>query len=272
VVVPGRLVRLSLAPWRLGGKNRWGAAIVVVTSLLCCAALASGEEDPALPGLAPVPRLVPLTPVVGLPERDDADEKLLRRIAEQAREREQRIAELLDAHGGARPPLADTSAPELVRPRKDRDQAWAALQAALQKAPERARAQGDPLDAGTAVNQARQEPLISAANQLRIAECYRDLAAAPMPDGKELDTGLDVLAKLDPGLLAESERPRYHYLRTWFLAEQARHASGPERARLLLEAQAAARELQARPDSELAAAAQALFIGLSPPPAEENAQ
>jgi hypothetical protein len=111
---------------------------------------------------------------------------------------------------------------------------------------------------------------LSVVNQLRIAGCYQELASSGAATASDLHDGQLVLDKLDPADLPESERTRFHYLRVWFFAEQARRSEGPERIAFITSANASLQVLQQlRADGELTATARALLIGLEAPAKEK---
>jgi hypothetical protein len=152
----------------------------------------------------------------------------------------------------------------LEQSRQERDRAWDDLRALLAAETRRTSPVPDPLDAGRPLAQAGQVSPLAAINQLRIAECYQELAAGARPEPGDLGAGNATIAQLDPALLPETERPRYHYLHTWFLAERARAATGNERERLVTEAVKQQTLLALRyPDSELTKAAKILLLDLN---------
>jgi hypothetical protein len=240
-------------------------------ALLAAAAFAGGATAHAaeggLPALGPLPHTAPLAPPPDNPAALSPEQRLQRRLDALMRDRDHRIDGLLAKYGSLRPgpePVADA---KLVQPRKERDQAWDELQRALHAFNDQGvHAKRDVLDAGRPAAQVAQQAPLSALNQLRIAECFQELAGGPQASPGDLADGLAALDHLDRTQLPDNERPRSHYLRAWFLAEQARHAEGAERARLAKAAAEAVQALvQAHPESDLAATANALLIGLDAP-------
>jgi hypothetical protein len=238
--------------------NRAAPLIAGVILLLAAAAVPGAEVG--APPLDPTPKATPLIPGSEDPAALSPEARLQLRLAELVRERERRIQEILGTSGTPRRlPLVKGNA-SLEQSRQERDQAWDDLRALLaaegQPAPV-----SDPLNAGRPLAQAGQVPILAAVNQLRIAECYQELAASPRPEPGDLGEGNATLAKLDPIQLPETERPRYHYLLTWFLAERARAATGVERDRLVAEAAKQQQLLAQRyPDNELTKAAKILLL------------
>lgn len=240
------------------------AAPFLAGALLLAAATAPGADGGA-PPLDPTPKATPLIPGSEDPAALSPEARLQLRLAELVRERERRIQEILGTSGTPRrlPPIKGDAS--LEQSRQERDRAWDDLRALLAAEGRRAAPAPDALDAGRPLAQIEQVPPLAAVNQLRIAECYQELAAGARPQPADLAEGHATLTLLDPASLPETERPRYHYLLTWFLAERARAATGAERDRLVTEAEKQQQLLRLRyADNELAKAAQALLLDLVP--------
>lgn len=248
---------------------RWfgHVALMLMPGMLVIAA--ETLPDTGVPGGGPLPRLLPQAP--GAVDAPTPEQKLLWEIGRGLQERDQRIAEL-----GARLPAgvrlpADSgiSRPEIEQPRRERDQALAELQRTLDTFGVQRSGRNDPLETARPAAKAAQAGPIAAINQLRIAECYQELAQNSAA-AADLSEGTKALAACEVSQLPGLEQPRYYYLQTWFAAESARHANGDERGKLLTQAQDAQRILAAQfPGLELTVAAQALTMDLtqSPPSA-----
>jgi len=228
-----------------------------------CAAFA-GEVSP---GLDPAPRIQPLIPTVDDPATMTPADRLQRRLESLVRERDQRIRDLLLQREGLRPATGAPSAPALAPPLRERDQARQDLRRALEAYDERTVSrQMDVLDATRPQAQAVQRSTLAATNQLRIAECYHDLAATVTPETADLAAGITALNLIELADLSDGDPVRFRYLHAWFLIEQARQASGAERSKITTAASAAVERLaQDHPTSELVAAARGLLAGLNLP-------
>lgn len=224
----------------------------------------TGETSPALD---PAPRVQPLVPTVDDPTTMTPANRLQRRLETLVRERDQRIRELLLQRDGLRPATGAPSDPALAPPLRDRDQAHQDLRRALEAYDERTVSrQLDVLDATRPQAQAIQRSILAATNQLRIAECYHDLAATGTPESADLVAGLKALNLIEIPDLSDGDPVRFRYLHAWFLIAQARQASGDERAKTTAAATAAVERLaQDHPTSELTAAARGLLAGLNLP-------
>lgn len=237
--------------------------VALLLSLLSSGAF-SGEVSPALD---PAPRVDPLVPTIDDATTMTPADRLQRRLESLVRDRDQRIRELLLQREGLRPATGAPSDPTLAPPLRERDQARLDLQRALEAYNERSVIQNlDVLDATRPLAQAVQRSTLAATNQLRIAECYHDLAATGMVEPADLAAGLQALGLIEIADLSEGDPVRFRYLHAWFLIEQARQASGDERAKLIASATAAVERLaQDHPRSELVAAARGLLAGLQLP-------
>ncbi len=224
---------------------------------------ASAEESTS-PPLAPLPHTAPLLPSDQAPGTLTPEERLQRRLEELVRERDGRIRSLLDTDSSLSTQRLPPRGPGLDQPGKDRDRARTDLQRALEAFDERnSRIRKDVLDVGRPATQALQRSTIAATNLVRQAECYHELAGAGQATGQDLRDALEAIARLTPDDLGEAERPRLHYLRAWFLAEQARQVVGAERQRLVGEARVNAQALrQAHPTSDLVAAIDAVLAAV----------
>ena len=228
-----------------------------------------GAEDSGLPPLDPLPKVVPLAPLSSDPTKLSDSERLRRRLEELVRERDSRTHELITRYGDLRPARRSLTGTPLEEPAKERDRAWDDLQRELSTYAEtHAHSERDVLNAAKPARQAAQHSTLAASNQLRIAECYHDLAADGKPTAGDLTDGMAALTHLDVGELPETERPRLHYLRVWFLTEQARQTEGDARAKLIADARTTAAHLrQEFPTSDLSPAADRLVAGFDPTPA-----
>lgn len=243
----------TLASWRLG--------------VSLCLLLWSGSavaEDSTSPPLAPLPRTVPLLPSDQLPSKLTPEERFQRRLEELVRERDGRIRSLLDSDNSLSTQRLPPRGPGLLVPGKERDQARADLQRALEAFDERSsKTRKDVLDVARPAAQSAQQSTLAATNLVRLAECYHDLASAGQATAQDLRDGHDAVARLTTDDLGEADRPRLLYLRAWFLAERARQASGDEQGKLADEARASAQALrQAHPTSDLVPAIDAALTGL----------
>ena len=244
-------------------------AIRFHTLLLVLPAVLLMGEDIGLPPLDPQPKTAPLAPLaLDLAKLSDS-ERLRRRLEELVRERDSRARELQDRYGDLRLPRPSVAGTPLEEPAKERDRAWDDLQRELNTYAEtHAHSEQDVLNAAKPGRQAAQHSTLAASNQLRIAECYHDLAADGKPTTADLAAGMAALTRLDANELPESERPRLHYLRVWFLAEQARQATGDTHDKLVGEARTAAGRLrQEFPTSDLSPAAERLVASFALAPA-----
>ena len=243
----------GLTAWRLGGS--------------LCLLLWSGSaiaEDSTSPPLAPLPRTVPLLPSDQLPSKSTPEERFQRRLEELVRERDGRIRTLLDSDNSLSTQHLPPRGPGLLLPGKERDQARADLQRALEAFDERSsKTRKDVLDVARPAAQSAQQSTLAATNLVRLAECYHDLASAGQATAQDLRDGHEAVARLTTDDLGEADRPRMLYLRAWFLAERARQASGDEQSKLADEARASAQALrQAHPTSDLVPAIDAALTGL----------
>ena len=170
-------------------------------------------------------------------------------------------------------PAPDTANPAIAQPLKEHTAARRELRQALVDYIERTpHDRMDVLDRGARRAQLALSGPLVAANQLAVAECWKDLASAPAGSRKEVAEGLASLDLVDATKLPEDDRPRALYLRLWFLCEDIRKAAHPAeaRAQALAKARAIQTELTTTfPASELALTSEALFAALdlpAPPP------
>lgn len=245
-------------------RRRPLTSVSVVLALACAGSAPAVEVSPALD---PTPHVQPLVPTVDDPATMTPADRLQRRLESLVRERDQRIRDLLLQRENLRPAAGAPTDPALAQPVRDREQARLDLHRALEAYDERASSRRqDVLDATRPLAQAVQRSTLAATNQLRIAECYHDLAATGTPAPEDLAAGLKALALVEVADLGEGEPVRLRYLQAWFLIEQARQATGDERAKLLASATSAVERLaQENPTSELVTAARGLLAGLSLP-------
>jgi hypothetical protein len=232
------------------------------------------------PALDPQPRTVPAPPgVVSASAARSTTDALLERIERAVIERDRGISTavqqgIVAPASGATPdeiPGAPPAESETLL--KEHADARRVLRSALEQAVSRGiRPASDVLDRGSPRAKAAQVGPLQAANRLAIAECWKDLATAP--DGSstgmgDLDQGLAALGSIDPIALDAAQQIRRSYLTLWFRTEYLRRLPGDapaaDKTRLLAEARTAQQELAASaPGSPLAAAGEALFIGLVP--------
>jgi len=243
---------------------------VLLATVALAGALAgtmAGAAEPGVPALDPLPHASPLVPLPDNPAELTPEQRLQRQLDQQIRDAERKIEALHQKYGDLHEDRALPIDGKLDAPRKERDQAWNDLQRSLHLFDDQAaHGKHDVLDTGRPAAQAAQAGPLSAINQLRIAACYQELAAGTQTSPGDLQGGAMVLDHLDPGDLPDSERPRFYYLRVWFLAEQARRGEGDERSQQLKAAKAALLALQQlHSDTELTAAAATLLIGLDDP-------
>lgn len=219
------------------------------------------------PGLDPAPRVQPLVPTVDDPASLTPADRLQRKLESLVRERDQRIRDLLLERQHLRPASSDPTDPKLAAPLHEREQAEQDLRRALESYDERVGTRRqDVLEATRPSAQAVQRSTLAATNQLRIAECYHDLAATSKPTAQDLEAGFGALELVELNDLSDGDPVRYRYLRAWFLIERTRLASGDARTKLAAEASAAVDRLaQDHPSSELVAAARGLLAGLTLP-------
>lgn len=241
--------------------------IAILLSTAAAAGALAGAAEPGIQSLDPLPHASPLVPLPDNPAELTPEQRLQRQLDQQIRDAERKIEALHQKYGDLRSEHALPIDAKLDAPRKERDQAWSDLQRSLHSFDDQAaHGKHDVLDTGRPAAQAAQAGPLSALNQLRIAACYQELAAGAQASAGDLRDGAKVLDQLDPGDLPDSERPRFHYLHIWFLAEQARSSEGDERTKLVKAAHAALIALQQlHSDTELTAAAAALLIGLDDP-------
>lgn len=239
-------------------------ATLLMLMLVCSATVPAVDVSP---GLAPAPRVQPLVPQVDDPATLTPADRLQRKLESLVRERDQRIRDLLLLRQDLRPTTGSPGDPALAQPAREREQARQDLRRALESYDERVVGrQLDVLDATRPAAQAVQRSTLAATNQLRIAECYHDLAASGAPEPADLAAGMKALALVELADLGEGEVVRLHYLRVWFLIEQARQASGDQRTKLTVEASTAVDRLaQDYPTSELVPTARGLLNGLTLP-------
>jgi len=243
---------------------------VLLATVALAGALAgtmAGAAEPGVPALDPLPHASPLVPLPDNPAELTPEQRLQRQLDQQIRDAERKIEALHQKYGDLHEDRALPIDGKLDAPRKERDQAWNDLQRSLHLFDDQAaHGKHDVLDTGRPAAQAAQAGPLSAINQLRIAACYQELSAGAQSSSGDLREGAKVLEQLEPGDLPDGERPRYHYLHVWFLAEQARHSEGDERVQSIKAAHAALITLQQlHSDTELNAAAAALLIGLDEP-------
>lgn len=224
--------------------------------------------------LPPTPAMIPLPPSHVTSPEDDGDELLLRRLDQLIDQRDRRIATLpttIDRQAGRTPHLdaRDLAAQEALT---QHAAARAELRKALEEAASRA-GQGseDVLDRGRLRGQAAQLGPLSSANELAVAECYKDLAGSPDGTATDNDAGLKALQRIDPTQLSDAERPRHLYLTLWFILDGIRKlpkdAPATDRANRLKAARDTRTELANQfPTSALSQTAEALFAGLDANP------
>lgn len=235
----------------------------ILMALVGASSLAYAVE-PGLPPLDPLPHASPLVPMPDNPADLTQEQRLQRLLDQQVRDADRKIEALRAKYGDLQPDNATATGPKLDAPRKERDQAWQDLQKSLHAFDDHAaNSKHDILEAGRPAAQAAQVGPLSVVNQLRIASCYQELASSASASAADLHDGQVVLDQIDPAELPESERPRYHYLRVWFFAEQARLSDGTDRAGFIKSANTSLQALQQlRADSELTSTARSLLIGL----------
>lgn len=219
------------------------------------------------PSLDPMPRVQPLVPTIDDPATLSAADRLQRRLESLIRARDQSIRDLLLERQDLRPAHGAPTAPKLAEPLRERDQAQLDLRRALEAYDERVVGRfQDVLDASRPAVQAVQRSTLAATNQLRVAECYHDLAATGTPSMGDLTAGRAALNLIEIADLGDGEPVRFRYLTAWFLIEQTRQAVGEARQKLLTEATTAVERLaQDFPTSELVPAARGLLAGLTLP-------
>ena len=243
----------------------WALGLLALASAVSC-------EDGA-PALPPRPVTVPLPPT-NLPHVvDDPDELLLHQLDRLIEERDQSIAALPTAGDDrlGRTPRIELRDPAAQEVLSQHAAARAALRLALETAASRAgQGSSDVLDRGRPRGQAAQLGPLSSANQLAVAECYKDLASTSDGTPGDIEAGLKALASIDAGQLSDNERPRQLYLMLWFQLEGIRklgkEALATERANRLKTARDTRTELANQyPTSALAQTSEALFAGLEAP-------
>ncbi len=236
--------------------------------------LAMASVVPAVevsPSLDPIPRVQPLVPQVDDPATLTPADRLQRRLESLIRARDQSIRDLLQERQDLRPAQGAPTTPTLAEPLRERDQAHLDLRRALEAYDERVVGRfQDVLDASRPAAQALQRSTLGATNQLRIAECYHDLAASGTPSASDLSAGRAALNLVETADLGDGETVRFRYLTAWFLIEQARQTTGDARQQRFSEATAAVDRLaQDFPTSELLVAARGLLTGLTLPGSEK---
>ena len=238
---------------------------ILVLSLAFSPALSPAIAVEISPSLDPAPRIQPLVPGVENPASLTPSDRLQRRLESLVRERDQRIRELMNQRQNLRPATAAPQSAALEEPLRERDQAHLDLRRALENYDERVVGHHrDVLDVSRPAAQAAQRSNLAATNQLRIAECYHNLAAAMTPSVADINAGFAALELVEVAELGDGEPVRYRYLRAWFLIEKARQASGEARTKLLAEATTAVDRLaQDHANSELVGAARGLLAGLN---------
>jgi len=257
-------VRRSVVRGSTSGLPDFRTSGLLLILLFCAASVHAGDVSPSLD---PAPRVHPLVPTVADPATLTAGDRLQNRLESLVRERDQRIRDLLLQRHDLRPASGAPGNPALAQPAREREQAHQDLRRALESYDERVvgRRQ-DVLDATRPAAQAVQRSTLAATNQLRVAECYHDLAASGTPEAVDLAAGTMALSLIEVADLGDGDVVRLHYLRAWFLIEQARQATGDTRAKLTAEASRAVDRLaQDHPASELVSAARGLLAGLSLP-------
>jgi hypothetical protein len=235
--------------------------------LLCVGITATVSAVDVSPSFDPTPRIQPLVPQVEDPATLSPADRLQRKLESLVRDHDQRIRDLLLQRQDLRPATGSPGDPALAKPAREREQAHQDLRRALESYDERVvgRRQ-DVLDATRPAAQAIQRSTLAATNQLRVGECYHDLAASGTPDVADLAAGMKALGLVEVADLGDGEAVRLHYLRAWFLIEQARQASGDARTKLTAQASTAVDRLaQDFPTSELVPTARGLLAGLNLP-------
>ncbi len=219
------------------------------------------------PSLDPLPHVQPLVPTVDDPATLTPADRLQRRLETLIRDRDQRIRDLLLERQDLRPAQGAPHSPTLVEPLRERDQAQLDLRRALEAYDEKVVGRfQDVLDGSRPAVQAVQRSTLAATNQLRIAECYHDLAATGTTSANDLVAGRKALSLIEISELGDGEPVRFRYLTAWFMIEQTRQASGDARTKHLAEATTAVDRLaQDFPTSELVSAARGLLAGLTLP-------
>jgi len=250
--------------------------MIVQTRTLLLALMLAGfanAEDGAA-ALPPKPATIPLPPTHAPVTMDDDDELLLRHLDQLIDERDRRIATLPSAvdHEAGRTPHLDLRDPAAQEALTQHAAARAELRKALEEAASRAgQGSADVLDRGRLRGQAAQLGPLSSANELAVAECYKDLAGSPDGTPADVDAGLKALHRIDPGQLNEAERPRHLYLTLWFqldgIRKLSKDAPATDRANRLKAAHDTRSELANQyPTSALSQTAEALFSGLDAHP------
>lgn len=242
----------------------------ILALLLMALALGVAPAEDGAATLPPKASTVPLPPTQTQAVVDDGDELLLRHLDQLIEDRDRRIATLpsaIDRRTGRTPHLdpRDPTAQEVLT---QHAAARAELRKALEEAASRA-GQGseDVLDRGRLRGQAAQLGPLSSANQLAVAECYKDLAGSPDGTPADVEAGLKALRSIDAGQLNDAERPRHLYLTLWFqldgIRKLAKDAPATERVTRLKAAHDTRSELANQyPTSALSQTAEALFSGL----------
>lgn len=251
--------------------------ILVFFGLIFGFGVARAEDGAA--ALPPKPATIPLPPTHAPSTVDDGDELLLRHLDNLIEERDRRIATLpsttlpttADRQAGRTPQL-DPRNPAAQEVLSQHAAARIELRKALEEAASRVgQGSADVLDRGRLRGQAAQLGPLSSANELAVAECYKDLAGSPEGTAAEVDAGLQALQRIDPTQLGDAERPRHLYLTLWFqldgLRKLPKDAPATDRATRLKAARDTRTELANQfPTSALSQTAEALFAGLDAKP------
>lgn len=252
-------------------------SVITVSGLMLLIGLPgwATAEDGAK-SLPPIPVTTPLPPTTQPSAAEEDDELLLKHLDRLIADRDQRISQLPSTGpaGAAvhRTPRIDTHDPAAQEALTQHAAARAELRKALEDAAAQAgQGQADVLDRGRPRGQAAQLGPLSAANQLAVAECYKDLAGGSGGTAADTDSGLKALMAIDASRLNDAERPRHLYLTLWFqldgVRKLAKDAPAAERAKRLQAARDTRTDLANQyPASALSQTADALFAGLDDHP------
>jgi len=242
--------------------------LMVSLTVVCSVGLSAVEDDSGAAAQDPLPRSAPMAPELQDDSKLSEEDRLLRRLELEQRQRDERIQAILRTASGVRPVAAADLGSGFERPRAERDQALSDLRSALDDWLGRThRADKDVLDPAGQARQAAQLTPLSVENRISIAECLRELALAENAGVREqcLNEGLAEVATLPPEIPVHM-RSRAAWLNVFFLAELARlPGDAATRADQAGRARAAAEAFPgAHPASELLPAVNALVADLKP--------
>jgi hypothetical protein len=234
----------------------------VIGCLIVCGGfthLSAGEAGSK--PLEPQPHSSPLVPSILQEHNLSPEEQLQRRLELLVRERDGQIRSLMNERGDIRPSSNMIPQLGLDEPLRERNRAHDELRRALEYYREHVEThKKDVLETNRPQENIAQRSTLAATNQLRIAECYYEIAMNSHLESKDLSAALAALQLIELNDLEEGDPVRFRYLHAWFLLERYRMSKDENKAAYLTEATTAVKRLTTDfPTSELSITAERIM-------------